>query len=280
MAANNILAYAQGGGANVLSQADYLADAQRPIGNQPGIARSAFVNKALRQAIVMARGLAQFLADNQGTDVDDTLLEAAISTMMSNAVKASASSPPGTIVFVPAISPLPNTLKINGALISRATYSRLYTFAAASGNISATDAAWLSGGFSPGDGTTTFRLPDYRGYSLRMWDDGRGIDVGRTIGSVQADQLLQHTHGVTDPTHTHGVTDPTHAHYWGTNNQQQNAGGNGNLGGQGSQVGALSAPAATGISINAAGTGISIQNSSGGAEVRVKNIALLPLIYY
>lgn len=38
-------------------------------------------------------------------------------------------------------------------------------------------------------------LPDLRGYFLRGYDDGRNIDPGRTIGSVQDDAFKKHTHG-------------------------------------------------------------------------------------
>ena len=37
--------------------------------------------------------------------------------------------------------------------------------------------------------TTTFALPDLRGLFIRGWDNGRGIDVGRTFGSYQEDAL-------------------------------------------------------------------------------------------
>ena len=49
-------------GSNLLTQAQYQADAQRTIGNQPGVARSKLVNKALKQATAIASGVAQFLA--------------------------------------------------------------------------------------------------------------------------------------------------------------------------------------------------------------------------
>jgi hypothetical protein len=91
MSANNILPFAQAGGAYVLTQADYNADAHRGIGNQPGVARAPLVNKALLQASAMAAGLGQFLADNQGTDVSDALLASALSTMISAAVRAASS---------------------------------------------------------------------------------------------------------------------------------------------------------------------------------------------
>lgn len=88
MAANQILPFGQGGGANVLDQASYAADAQRPLGNQPGTARASFVNKALLQLSAIAAGVGQFLADKQAADVTDALTAAQFSTMWQNAVKA------------------------------------------------------------------------------------------------------------------------------------------------------------------------------------------------
>lgn len=49
-----------------------------------------------------------------------------------------------------------------------------------------------TGGEPPG----TFRLPDGRGYFLRGWDDGRGIDPARVFGSTQADIVGPHEHTV------------------------------------------------------------------------------------
>ena len=62
-----------------------------------------------------------------------------------------------------------------------------------------------------GDAKTTFRLPDFRGYFLRMVDMGRGIDPDtgiRTltngtsnagVGSIQSYALQTHTHVYNDP---------------------------------------------------------------------------------
>lgn len=71
MATNDFLPFATGGGANVESQGSYVVDGQRPIGNQPGIARSDFVNKTLRQAAWISSQLAQFLSDKTGDNVLD-----------------------------------------------------------------------------------------------------------------------------------------------------------------------------------------------------------------
>ena len=71
-------------------------------------------------------------------------------------------------------------LKANGALVSRTTYANLFSV--------------IGTTFGAGDGSTTFNLPDLRGEFIRGWDDGRGIDSGRTLGSYQADGFKSHTH--------------------------------------------------------------------------------------
>lgn len=48
--------------------------------------------------------------------------------------------------------------------------------------------------FGAGDGSTTFNLPDLRGEFIRGWDNGRGIDSARVFGSSQTDQLEAHVH--------------------------------------------------------------------------------------
>jgi hypothetical protein len=89
MATNEILPFATTNtGTNLLTQAEYAADAQRPIGHQPGIARSKLANKAMRQASLLAAGLAQFLADKQTTNVTDSLTKEQIAEMLVNAIAA------------------------------------------------------------------------------------------------------------------------------------------------------------------------------------------------
>lgn len=107
--------------------------------------------------------------------------------------------PVGTIAYFPANAAPTGWLPINGALVSRSTYAALWDYANNSGNITASDGAWSSttaGQFSPGNGSTTFRVPDGRGEFVRGWDNSRGIDSGRTIGSYQADAMQGHIHGL------------------------------------------------------------------------------------
>ncbi|MDI1263871.1 MAG: hypothetical protein PS018_11500 [bacterium] len=113
--------------------------------------------------------------------------------------ESQATVPVGTTIWVNGTNAPAGFLKENGALLSRATYPALWYYANASGNI-VSEAVWSStssGAFSTGDLSTTFRLPDSRGEFIRHWDDGRGRDAGRVIGTVQADALKSHTHNTT-----------------------------------------------------------------------------------
>jgi hypothetical protein len=71
-------------GTNLESQTDYAADTSRTNGNQPGVASSKLINKALRQSAWMASQLAQYIVNTTGLDVLDdqnsTNLQAAMST--------------------------------------------------------------------------------------------------------------------------------------------------------------------------------------------------------
>ena len=88
MATNSIFPFA-GDSTNILTTEEYLTDAQRLSGHIPGIARSQLANKEAKQATIIATGVAQFLADNQATNVQDELTPAELSSMMDAAITSS-----------------------------------------------------------------------------------------------------------------------------------------------------------------------------------------------
>lgn len=91
--------------------------------------------------------------------------------------------PAGAITHF-AMSSVPSGyLECNGAAVSRSTYATLF--------------AAIGTTYGTGDGSTTFNLPELRGEFIRGWDDGRGVDVARTLGSSQSDEFKAHTHSVT-----------------------------------------------------------------------------------
>jgi microcystin-dependent protein len=81
-------------------------------------------------------------------------------------------------------------LKANGAAVSRTTYADLF--------------AAIGTTYGTGDGSTTFNLPDMRGEFPRGWDDGRGVDSGRAIGTAQTDAMQGHRHDFRGGTGTLG----------------------------------------------------------------------------
>jgi hypothetical protein len=88
MAKNDFKPFATGAGANVMSQSDWEALTALLTGFQSGKASSAQMNKAFRQASVMASVLAQFIADQSGNDVLDNGDSATILTNLIEALKA------------------------------------------------------------------------------------------------------------------------------------------------------------------------------------------------
>jgi len=85
----------------------------------------------------------------------------------------------GSVIFYASDSPPKGFLKANGAAVSRSTYFRLFNA--------------IGTTFGAGNGSTTFELPDLRGEFPRGWDDGRGVDSGRSFGTAQLDQMQRLT---------------------------------------------------------------------------------------
>lgn len=102
--------------------------------------------------------------------------------------------------------------------------------------------------YGAGDGATTFALPDLRGEFVRGWDAGRGVDSGRVFGAAQGGLLETHSHSS-----GYGgfiINDPA----------------------DGGTIQTLSPGTRQRL--------VTSTQSTGGAETRPRNIALLPCIKY
>ena len=150
---------------------------------------------------------------------------------------------PGTVIYTASPSVPSGYLSADGSAISRTTYADLF--------------AAISTTYGPGDGSTTFNLPDLRGTFIRGYDGGKGVDSGRSFGSYQADAFKSHTH--TDAGHKHNIL---------------NTGNNANGGGAGWLV---NPQIDTGLQTM---TGYADIQATGGTETRPKNYALLACIKY
>jgi len=166
---------------------------------------------------------------------------------------ASASVPAGVIIFHAATTAPTGYLIADGAAVSRSTYSALF--------------AAIGTTFGNGDGLTTFNMPDLRGYFPRGWDNGRGVDSGRTFGSNQsfAMQTHRHAHG------TDGVSNGGYAAVGYTDSNGFTIGSGNQSGGGGFANNTTSAM----MPNTAGGTAI-----AGATETRPVNIALLGCIKY
>lgn len=136
--------------------------------------------------------------------------------------------PPGMVSYFAGTSAPAGWLVAGGTTVSRTTYAALF--------------AVIGITYGAGDGSTTFRLPDLRGEFIRGVDGGRGVDVGRVLGSSQADDLKAHTHNA--PTST----------------------------------GVAGAFEVAGGAFNVDYSPAVPTSSTGGSETRPRNIALLPCI--
>ena len=109
-------------------------------------------------------------------------------------------APVGSILAWATPTPPTGWLECDGSAVSRVTYANLFNL------FNADDISR----YGEGDGSTTFNLPDYRGYFLRHQDGGVAVDpdagsrlasssdsgapTGDVVGTKQADEFDSHTH--------------------------------------------------------------------------------------
>jgi microcystin-dependent protein len=188
------------------------------------------------------------LADSEVTTVK--IADAAVTTPKLATSTQQALLPAGAIMPFAMNSAPSGWLAANGLAVSRTTYAALF--------------AAIGTTYGAGDGSTTFALPDLRGYFVRgSGTNSDGVAAG-TFGAKQADAVGPHTHSGTtgddSPDHTHSIER-------GTSN-----GGHANSG-------AFSAPAAGtsgGASTRHQHTFTSSsQSPAGTTETRPRNIAML-----
>ena len=171
-------------------------------------------------------------------------------------------------------------LACNGAAVSRTNFSRLF--------------ARIGTTYGSGDGSTTFNLPDLRGYFVRGWaSGGYPTDPGRTLGSIQQDTIRSHNHPVTDPGHTHTATTADAGEHF---HDVMNGAGGQNTDAIKNRQNFAARDRATefysdpnlvkpngihkhDVTVAGSSTGITIA-ASGGAETRPMNVALLACIMY
>lgn len=151
----------------------------------------------------------------------------------------------GSIVPFSFATPLSGWLKCNGAAISRITYAKLFDKIGTS--------------YGVGNGSTTFNIPDLRGEFIRGFDDARGLDINRNLGTTQGDAIKSHNHNLND--------NNNHPYYALSD---ENLGSN-----RGSDAIPYQGPSESGSD-----SGINHTSFFGANETRPRNISLLYCIKY
>ena len=90
------------------------------------------------------------------------------------------STPISTIISIAGTIIPEGWLECDGSELSREIYIKLFN---AIGII-----------YGAGDGVDTFNIPDLRGEFIRGWDNGKGVDSGREVGSSQGHLFASHNH--------------------------------------------------------------------------------------
>ena len=107
----------------------------------------------------------------------------------------------GQVSVFAGTNPPEGWLPADGRVLPKEEYPYLWNHAELSGNLSdhdtKTPAQYGEVHLLGETSSVLFSLPDLRGQHLRFWDNGRGIDAGRTIASEQADENKRHTHSAT-----------------------------------------------------------------------------------
>ena len=226
---------------------------------------------ASRTATTSRAGIVE-LADNTETQAGAS----------SNLAVTPASLASAAALFVPPGAVLPFAMNVvpsgwlaaNGAAVSRTLYPALF---AAIGTL-----------YGAGNGSTTFALPDLRGYFVRGSGTNSDGTASGAFGQKQADEFESHTHtGSTgaggDHTHTGSTnTAGNHSHGYSAPNSYQQDTTNSPANGKRATSNANLNTSAAGdhshtVTIGAAGNHshtVTI-GATGGTETRPKNIALL-----
>ena len=102
---------------------------------------------------------------------------------------------PSGAVFCIAVASVPSGyLECNGQSVSRTTFAALFA---------------VIGTQYGASNSSTFKVPDLRGEFIRGFDNGRGVDSGRSVASSQSHQHPQHNHAVsassTAGAHSHSL---------------------------------------------------------------------------
>ncbi len=147
---------------------------------------------ANRTLAVSFANLAEAKAGNVATKAMNPLVvKQLLQAMFEEQGASGALLPIGTPIFWTSTT-IPAGFLEQGSVCNRADYPELWAHAQSSGMYDETGVEKTM--FGPGDGATTFELPDWSDDVIRVWGNGSGIEPGRALGSWQDGQVGPHAH--------------------------------------------------------------------------------------
>jgi hypothetical protein len=222
--------FANGVGANVETQAQFLADlgasGSLQTGYVLGIAKSVQFNKVARQASMMSAALANFISNTLGTDVLDDGNLATLITALTNAVQQTSFTTGDVKLTLKIVADAGWVLCNDGTIgnaasgaTTRANADTLALYTLLWNNVADAWAPVVGGrglsaaaDFAAGKPITLTKM---LGRALGVAGAGAGLTaraLGQNLGEethlTTVAEMPSHTHGVTDPTHSHGYTNP------------------------------------------------------------------------
>ena len=141
------------------------------------IVTPAKMNLAATPVVAVADGEVTAVKLASSSVTSDKIASGAVT---SDKIASGAAIPAGAVMSFAMNTAPTGWLACNGAAVSRSTYSALFSA--------------VSTTYGAGDGSTTFNLPDLRGYFVRGSGTNSDGTAAGTFGAKQADALKTHTH--------------------------------------------------------------------------------------
>lgn len=235
------------------------------IGNLSGNASGSAATWATARSLSLTGEVTATLSSVNGSaDVSAaaTIANAAVTTAKLAPATQQSLVPAGAVMPFAMNSAPSGWLAADGSEVSRTTYATLF--------------AAISTTHGSGNGSTTFNLPDLRGYFIRGTGTNSDGTASGTFAAKQAAAILNHTHSFSGTT---GVDSPDHTHSYTSNGFFSSGGPAGSGSSTYGAAAANTGGASTRHTHTYSGT-TGNPSAGGGTETRPANIALLYCIKF
>lgn len=163
-----------------------------PAGSIAATTVQAAINELDTEKAPASAATAAGTSNTPAGNIVATNVQAAINELDTEKADAVRGIPTGALQYFFMNSVPTGWLETNGSLISRTTYAALFSA--------------IGTTYGVGDGSTTFQLPDMRGYFAQANGTNSDGTTSGTFGVKSADSLKNHTHDISTTQGTFAVT--------------------------------------------------------------------------